>query len=407
MLKAVRVDIILQAHINEQCIKRLPNLEIPHLIIHRAHLGAAHGRQVHQLLERQLPRRIARADGQMPRHVTGLAHGVEDRDGVAGRAVGAQADLDAAVQQLAHAAPPVRQARVAVGVVRDAHAPRRHDLHVPLAQVDAVRQDRARAEQPVRVVHVGVAGDVRVQGVHVAHFQRRFAHVRLHADRVAVAVAFAVAVVAQLAQAGHGLRRHVRAGAGLDARHDETAVRVDFADVGDDGALVLEHLLGAGLPVAVRAADEDAQLADDGALAEPQTRVGEHIRRGRVDARVVRHRRAAVLQLLGHHLAVHAVRFAHVRVRRLHRVRPVLAPLLQVPLHAQRHVGVLRRVHVRVDQAWEKELQRFERHGLGVFESFMFAACFRRAGDGAVEELDRAVRIDAQASAGQDLDLFQ
>ncbi|KAI3480284.1 hypothetical protein L1887_57549 [Cichorium endivia] len=155
-------------------------VRLPRLVLaghRRAWIPAVHGRSSTERLLRLLSRLFARGwcgrgellrlfpglglglgslEGKHLGHHTRFADGREHAETESSRDVGAETDLDAHVEHLAHARSARAQVEVAGGAVRHAALSLLDDGELVGIQMNRMRQDRARTEQRVVVVHRGV-----------------------------------------------------------------------------------------------------------------------------------------------------------------------------------------------------------------------------------------------------------
>lgn len=240
--------------------------------------------------------------GQVVRHHGRLPRRLQDAGAVPAAHVGAQAHADALLEQPAHARPPARQRRVAARAVRDLGPALRDEVRFVVGQVDRVAEDRARAQQPERVVHGGVRRALGEHGPHQRDLRPVLRDVRLHGQARGPL---------QRAELRHGVARAGRREPRRQDRAHEREVRVDAPDVVDALLRARERLRRRLVPVVVRAhlVVVHAHAADEGALAHGQAEVREQVRRLDVDGRVVGGGGGAVGQHAPDAACVHSARF--------------------------------------------------------------------------------------------------
>lgn len=116
----------------------------------------------------------------MVRHKLRLPRGLEDARAVAAAHIRSETDLDALLQQPAHASHAAREGRVAARAVGDLGLPLGDEVRLVLGEVDGVGEDHLLVEKPVRVVHVGVALAAREELLHQLDLVDVLRDVRLH-----------------------------------------------------------------------------------------------------------------------------------------------------------------------------------------------------------------------------------
>ena len=277
------------------------------------------------------------------RHLVGFAHGAQHRIAGAAAHVGGQAD--------AHRARRVAEARgveqagaeegVGGGAVHHGGAGGRQQRALPLRQVDAVREQAARAEQAIAVVHVGVVPGPRKVAPHRGDLRPALGEVAVH---VAIGVARGqFAGGAELRHAGSDREPH-RDGV---AQPPAAVPAFDQRRAVPGAALRRVAQLRGRVAIHHRLAGHQRQAAPFGGgqerLGRPAVHRGEHHRGGG----------AVLRQPVEEHLRGGA-RVRGRGVAAFLREGEALQPVEQVAAGSGQH-AVLRKVDVRVDQAGQHQ----------------------------------------------------
>lgn len=262
------------AQVDELGVPLHADLEAADLVGQAHDLRAAPRRQVQDLVDAQLGllalvlrqvRQLAAGRDEVVRHQLRLPRRLEDARAVAAAHVGAEADLDALLQQPAHAGDAAREGRVAAGAVGDLGPARGDEVGLVLGEVDGVGEDHLVVEEAVGVVHVGVAPAAREELAHEGDLAGVLRDVRLHGQ---------LGLRLQGREAPHGLG----AAGGREARRQDGAhereAAVEAADVLNGGAGRRQRVLGRLVDVVIRAEVIHTHAPDEGALAHGEAQVG-------------------------------------------------------------------------------------------------------------------------------------